>query len=68
MHGIKGRLSAGVQGCTGDHGKAQCRGPGACRASWEGSEGHLTWVVANWPQSWEKQVNFLDTLPQKLCT
>ena len=33
--GIMGRLSAGIQRCTGHHGKAQCRGPGVHRASWE---------------------------------
>ena len=33
---IMGRPSAGIQGCTGHHGKAQCRDPEVHRASWEG--------------------------------
>ena len=33
---IMGRQSAGIQRCTGHHGKAQCRDPEVHRASWEG--------------------------------
>ena len=32
-----GWLSGGIHGCTGHHGKAQCRDPEVHRASWEGS-------------------------------
>ena len=51
VQGIMGRLSAGIQGCAGHHGKAQCRDPGVHRASWAGSVQGSRGARASWAGS-----------------